>query len=358
MNETSNWSAEVKRHEGKDYIFVRIAYDKRLIDRIRQIEGIQWNAQFRAWLIPDTNENRMRFKIAPSIALNSWHIQALVEFTEHLQRRRYSKNTIKVYTEALRVFLYFHNNVPTRELSIEHLDSFNSEYILKKKLSTSWQNQAVNAIKHYTEMAGLKRLEAKAIYRPRGEKVLPNVFSKEEVQRLLGSIENQKHLAMLVVIYACGLRRGELLGLKPADILSDRGLLHIRLGKGKKDRVVPIPQDVIAMLRDYYREYKPKVWLFEGREAGEQYGERSLQLVFQQAMQKAGIKKKASLHWLRHSYATHLLENGTDLRYIQEILGHKSSRTTEIYTHVSKQRIEEIRSPINDINWRKPSTPQ
>jgi integrase/recombinase XerD len=155
---------------------------------------------------------------------------------------------------------------------------------------------------------------------------------------------------MLCLIYACGLRRGELLHLKPLDIASSRGLLIIRQGKGNKDRIVPISEKTVEILRVYYRMYQPKVWLFEGQVAGQPYSERSLQLVLKRALELAKIKKPVTLHWLRHSYATHLLENGTDLRYIQELLGHKSSKTTEIYTHVSTRSLQKIKSPFDDLD--------
>jgi integrase/recombinase XerD len=187
------------------------------------------------------------------------------------------------------------------------------------------------------------------IQRPRREKRLPNVLSKQEVKAILEAPTNLKHRAMLSLIYACGLRRSELLNLTLKDVLSDRNLLFIRQSKGKKDRVVPISDKIIEMLRTYYKAHKPKTWLFEGQNTGEQYSERSLQLVLKQALKKAGNKKPVSLHWLRHSYATHLLESGTDLRYIQELLGHSSSKTTEIYTHVTTKSLQQIRSPFDDL---------
>src|SRR5690554_1376051 len=136
---------------------------------------------------------------------------------------------------------------------------------------------------------------------------------------------------MLSLTYACGLRRSEVLNLKPCDILSDRYLLRVNQSKGNKDRIVPISDKTIKMLRTYYKAYKPKTWLFEGQKAGKKYSPTSIQEVLKKSVKKAGIKKKVTLHWLRHSYATHLLESGTDLRYIQELLGHSSSKTTEIY---------------------------
>ena len=155
---------------------------------------------------------------------------------------------------------------------------------------------------------------------------------------------------MLSLIYACGLRRSEILNLKPENIDSERHLLIIINAKGKKDRVVPISDKVIEMLREYYRKYRPKGWLFEGQNAGEQYSETSLQKVLKNGIAAAKIKKPATLHTLRHSYATHLLESGTDLRYIQELLGHKSSKTTEIYTHVTEKSLLKIKSPFDDLS--------
>jgi integrase/recombinase XerD len=145
------------------------------------------------------------------------------------------------------------------------------------------------------------------------------------------------------------LRRSELLNLKPTDIDSKRGIVIIRQSKGKKDRIVPLSPKILEMLREYYIGYKPKTWLFEGQIENTKYDERSLSNVLKQALTKSRISKPVSLHWLRHSYATHLLESGTDLRYIQELLGHNSSKTTEIYTHVSTKSIQQIKSPFNDL---------
>jgi integrase/recombinase XerD len=187
------------------------------------------------------------------------------------------------------------------------------------------------------------------IYRPKTEKLLPNVLSKEEIKMILNAHGNIKHKTMLSLIYSCGLRRSELINLKHTDIDSKRNIVIIRQAKGKKDRIVPLSIKILDMLRDYFRLYKPKIWLFEGNEAGSLYSEQSLQKVLKQALAKVGIKKPVTLHWLRHSYATHLLEAGTDLRYIQEILGHSSSKTTEIYTHVSTKSLQNVKSPFDDL---------
>ena len=192
-------------------------------------------------------------------------------------------------------------------------------------------------------------LDVDKLERPRRKYKLPNVLSKEEVKLILNAHSNIKHKTMLSLIYSCGLRRSELLNLKPTDIDSKRNIVIIKQAKGKKDRIVPLSQKILIMLRDYYTTYKPKTWLFEGQNENEKYDERSLSNVLKQALVKANITKPVSLHWLRHSYATHLLESGTDLRYIQELLGHRSSRTTEIYTHVSTKNIQQIKSPFDDL---------
>ena len=187
------------------------------------------------------------------------------------------------------------------------------------------------------------------VHRPKQATVLPNVLSKEETKRLLLALRNVKHKTMLSLVYSCGLRRSELLNLKLPDIDSNRKLVIVRQAKGKKDRIVPLSDKILILLREYYVAYKPLQWLFEGQVKGERYDERSLANVLKQAVEKAEINKPVTLHWLRHSYATHLLESGTDLRYIQEILGHSRSRTTEIYTHVSNKSIQKIISPFDSL---------
>ena len=275
--------------------------------------------------------------------------QQLEAFKSYLNYRRYSKNTIKTYSDALQSFFKFHATENIEQLTIEHLIKFNNEHILKNSYSASYQNQVINAIKLFYRNRFNRKMEVDFIERPRREKRLPNVLSKSEVKTILDSPINLKHRAMLSLIYACGLRRSELLNLTLKDVLSDRHLLFIRQSKGKKDRMLPISDKLISMLREYYRAYKPKIWLFEGQNPGEQYSERSIQLVLNQTLVKAKINKPVTLHWLRHSYATHLLETGTDLRYIKELLGHSSSKTTEIYTHVSTHSIQKIKSPFDDL---------
>jgi integrase/recombinase XerD len=166
---------------------------------------------------------------------------------------------------------------------------------------------------------------------------------------MLGSLSNEKHRVMLSLIYACGLRRSELINLVPVDIERNRNLLRIRQAKGFKDRVVPVSVKTIEMVDTYMDHFKPQKYLFEGHWPGERYSTSSLEKILKTACKKAGLRKEISLHWLRHSYATHLLESGTDLKFIQELLGHRSSRTTEIYLHVSVKSLQNIRSPFDDL---------
>ena len=275
--------------------------------------------------------------------------EAIQTFIRYLNSKRYSSNTIKVYSDSMSTFLRYFSMKDISDISNDDLIDFNNNYILKNNFSSSFQNQVVNAVKLYFSAIQHKKMDVELIHRPRREKVLPNVLSKEEIKAILDAHVNIKHKMMLCLIYSCGLRCGELLALQPVHIDSKRNIILLKCAKGKKDRIVPLSPIILKMLREYYKIYKPKIYLFEGSILGEPYSEKSLQSVLKQAIKKVGILKPVTLHWLRHSYATHLLESGTDLRYIQELLGHSSSKTTEIYTHVSTKSIQQIKSPFDDL---------
>lgn len=344
-----NWQAKLITHRGDARIAIYFKATPERITRIKQLEGIRWSASKGYWHLPDTAAYRERFKLPHKIILHEAHATNIEEFRQWLSSRRYSENTVKSYTDALRAFLLFYNNKQVADISDRDIIIFNNDVILKNNFSSSYQNQIVNAVKLFFRTIDNKKLDPEIIHRPKREKVLPNVLSKEEVKQILEAHSNIKHRAMLSLIYSCGLRCGELLTLKPEHIDSKRGIVLIKQGKGKKDRIAPLSVKIIDILRNYYTQYKPKIYLFEGQEIGKPYDNRTLQQVLKQALVKAKISKPVTLHWLRHSYATHLLENGTDLRYIQEILGHKSSKTTEIYTHVSTKSIQKIISPFDSL---------
>ena len=370
-------------HNGVQVLCLYFDRDPILEKAVKQLANCTWSKTMRCWYLPDTpstfqqtidtlrdlayvdltkvvdkNKNDHKaitastYKIRAAAVrptLITQHENQLNQFISYLRSKRYSSNTIKTYTEALRTFLRFYPEKSSAEISNADIIRFNNEYIIKQKFSSSFQNQVVNALKLFFQVVENRLLDPRLIHRPKQAKVLPNVLSKEEVKLLLEAIQNVKHRAMLSLIYACGLRSGELLVLKPEHIDSKRMILIIKNAKGNKDRIAPLSPKIVEQLRTYYKAFKPKRYLFEGQQAGMPYDARSLQLVLKQALQKAGIKKPVTLHWLRHSYATHLLEAGTDLRYIQEILGHASSKTTEIYTHVSTKSIQNIISPFDTL---------
>jgi len=234
-------------------------------------------------------------------------------------------------------------NVTTKQINSYILDLIKS-----KNISTSQQNQRINAVKFYFEKVLGREKQYYELHRPRKENKLPKVLSKNEVKSILDSTGNIKHKCILMLIYSAGLRRSELLNLKPADIDSERMLIHILGAKGKKDRITLLSENILKLLRQYYKEYHPKKYLFEGQSGGK-YSPTSVANILKKASFKAGIRKNVTPHMLRHSFATHLLEQGTDLRYIQELLGHESSKTTEIYTHVSKKAIDKIKNPIDEF---------
>lgn len=345
------WEARLIKYNGEDRIGVLFEKNPDLIVRIKALNGARWSDQLKIWHLPDTEEYRIRFHLKTREATlpSAEGVRAIEQFTKYLRSKRYSENTLKTYVDALKSFLVFYNTKGICSITNDDVITYNNEYIIKNRLSASFQNQIVNAIKLFFRTIENKEIDPELIHRPKREKKLPNVLSKEEVKQLLEAPINIKHRAMLSLIYACGLRRSELLNLTLNDIDSKRNVLVIRQSKGKKDRIVPFTGRVLTLMRDYYMLYKPKHWLFEGQGKGEKYSEQSLQSVLKQSLEKTKITKPVTLHWLRHSYATHLLESGTDLRYIQELLGHNSSRTTEIYTHVSTKSLQQIKSPFDDL---------
>jgi integrase/recombinase XerD len=312
------------------------------------VEGSRWSQSNGFWHVPNTVENQIRFKITVSLP-SAEGIEAIEKFKQYLRSKRYSESTITTYSEALKSFFTFFNSKSINLITNEDIICYNNDYVLKNKLSASYQNQVVNAVKLYFKTIKDTMIEVEKIHRPKRAKVLPNVLSKEEVKKILDAHSNLKHKAMLSMIYSCGLRRSELLNLKFSDIDSKRNIVIIRQSKGKKDRITPLSAKILDLLRRYYKEYNPKTYLFEGQEKNTQYSARSLEEVLKKSVKLASINKPVTLHWLRHSYATHLLESGTDLRYIQELLGHNSSKTTEIYTHVSTKNIQQIKSPFDDL---------
>lgn len=357
-------------NKGKQQVFVELAYDETLIQKIKLFPNATWNARERAWVLPysDTiiSDLLAAFRgfawvdysqfhkheakaISPLPKLSPEREKDIEVFIEYMRNRRLSESTVKQYSSGLAVFFRFLENKKPELVGSEDLHNFQRDYILKNKFSVSYQSGIINAIKKFFESQKSKKLDPLSIERPKREKRLPQVLSKEEVKALLNAHQNIKHRTILSLVYACGLRREELLNLRIEDVESKRKILRINKGKGNKDRIVPISERIIEMLRQYFLAAKPTTFLFEGSRPGEPYSEGSIQKVLKSAAKKAKIKKPVTLHWLRHSYATHLMESGTDLRMIQMLLGHGSSKTTEIYTHVSQKSLENVKSPFDDL---------
>lgn len=267
---------------------------------------------------------------------------AFRKYKELLDLKQYAANTKKIYCSYFKQFINYFENEELDDLTTSQINEYLLELIKKKNVSISQQNQRINAIKFYYEKVRGREKQHFTLHRPRKEKKLPKVLSKKEVEKIINACNNIKHKCILMAIYSAGLRRSEVINLKINDIDSDRMLINVIASKGKQDRVSLLSERLLCLLRKYYKKYKPKEFLFEGLNGGK-YSATSVANVIKKAAQKAGIKKNVTPHMLRHSFATHLLENGTSLRYIQELLGHKSSQTTEIYTHVSNKGITNIK---------------
>ena len=352
-------------------IKLTFGYDEMIIEKIKSIPGAWWSRDIRCWHLPYSDESIAeigRLGLENGIHIQNFELlkeekklryfnrvltgekeRAVQSFQQYLSTKRYSPKTIQIYTDSIRTFLGYFAGKKIDEITNDDVIEFNSCFILENKFSVSYQNQIISSIKLFFSSQIRKELKTGEIERPRRGKRLPDVFSVSEIEKLLKSIRNIKHKAALALIYACGLRRNELISLRISAVNSKRKLLIIKGGKGNNDRMVPLPESIIGLLREYYRAYRPVLWLFEGQVAGTMYSETSLREAFFHEMKEAGITKKLTLHSLRHSYATHLLENGIDLRFIQVLLGHKSSKTTEIYTHVSEKAIERIKSPYENL---------
>lgn len=278
------------------------------------------------------------------------YIACPLAYLEKLFLLNYSRNTVRTYHNLLLRFLNQHADqglITIQAFTEEQINYYHRQMVQGGSYSCSLVNQSINAIKfYYQRVLNRGEVNLHQVERPEKPFQLPTVLSKEEVSRILAATDNVKHRCLLQLLYAGGLRIGEVVNLKVTDVKSDRNLLLIRGGKGKKDRTTLLSKRLLASLRAYYKVYRPKLWLFEGQSGG-QYTVESVRNVFRFCCQKAGITTKATPHTLRHSFATHLLEQGTDLRYIQVLLGHRNSKTTEIYTHVTTHALDKIISPLD-----------
>jgi integrase/recombinase XerD len=362
------------------HLFIRVSYNKNVIAGIKKLKGARWHFDIKKWSVENTAENLAKLKILfdnerISIStkpaggtikkitdlgavkpISAELAREIKRFEDYLNYRRYSKRTTAMYCSAIK--MYFELYTDKHPASIKHDDivQFNREYILPNGFSQSYQNQIISAIKLFLKFNGTPLQELEKIERPKRPKYIPVVLSVNEVERLLNSVRNIKHKAVLSTIYSAGLRVGELIQIKINDIDTDRGIIHIRGAKGNKDRVVNLSANLLNLLKDYARQYKPGKYLFYGS-GNERYSVSSIRRILKIAGERAGIKKQIRVHTLRHSFATHMLEKGVDLRFIQEILGHSDIKTTMIYTRVARRRLRYIASPLDDMDIYDRSDP-
>ncbi|MCD9853408.1 site-specific integrase [Epilithonimonas sp. JDS] len=268
------------------------------------------------------------------------------DFATILRLQRYAKSSVKTYTSHLSYFLKLSAKYQPEDITQKQLEDFIIWLVEKKKVGSSYQKAMIATIVKFYQETFQRTISLKHLYPQRSENKLPKFLTKTEVKKILDSTSNIKHRAILTTIYSCGLRLGELLDLKISDIKTSQNILLIRQAKGKKDRVVMLSSKLIELLREYYKIYKPKKYLFEGSKNAK-YSQRSVQQIMKSALQKSRVDSPASVHTLRHSFATHLLENGVDIRIIKDLLGHNNIKTTEIYTHITDISKLSISSPLD-----------
>jgi integrase/recombinase XerD len=348
---------------------VYFVYNQAIVDQLKFIGYVRWNAYEHCWEVPLNDKSMAELKliaqrnglqyrydvndkqvVKPRIPRSSFanYRNCPEEYIAKLKELRYSKNTLDTYKHMFEEFINYYNDTEIEEITDGMIIGFLRYLVNERNISGSYQNQSINSIKFYYERVKGGARKIYSIERPRKEKYLPEVLSEEEVVQILNATDNLKHKTIFMTIYSAGLRISEAINLKVKDIDSKRMQIRVEQAKGKKDRYTLLGEKTLEVLRKYVSEYKPQVWLFEGQK-GEQYSSSSIQANLKIAVDKTGIKKRVTVHTLRHSFATHLLEAGTDIRYIQSLLGHSSGKTTEIYTHITTRGFGQIKSPLDKL---------
>lgn len=348
---------ELTYHRNNKVIFCYFDYQPKILETFKQsFPQAKWSRSKSVWFLPDTILYRKRLNIPlPEIGdqllpkINAINQQEFIKFRNALFQKAFSSNTIKTYLFEFAQLLMLLKNYPVRNLTTERLNAYFLYCIKKLNHSESHVYARMNAVKSYFLLICNQAAIFDLVIRPKATKTLPKVLSSAEVRRLFQTTSNLKHLLILKIAYGMGLRVSEIINLKLNHIDLDRMQVLIECSKGKKDRYVNFPHTLLPLFHDYLKTYLPKTYLFDGQ-FEEQYTIRSAQTVFRTAMNKAGIIKKVGIHGLRHSYATHLLEAGTDMVFIQKLLGHSQMKTTEIYAKVSNRIISQVKSPLDSIN--------
>jgi len=331
----------------KEFGMVYLPNNKGNLTQIfKTFAGIAWIDSGRFFGKKQSKDNNPALKVKVRNKLKQSSVPDCPKaFIQKLEISRYAANTAKVYIHYFEIFMAHFAGKKLLEINEQDISDYLQELAQLGK-SDTYLNQMINAIKFYYEVVLGMPNRFYSIDRPRQKKKLPVVISAEEVKNLIDSIDNIKHKCIAQILYSSGLRSAELLSLKPEHIDSKRMVIRVVAGKGGKDRLTLLSSVMLKNLREYFREYRPREYLFEGKKGG-QYSSTSVRMILKKAAKKAGIKKSITPHTLRHSFATHLLEAGTDLRYIQTLLGHSSSVTTEKYTFVATNAISRINNPLD-----------
>ncbi|HUF49576.1 MAG TPA: tyrosine-type recombinase/integrase [Longimicrobiales bacterium] len=348
-----------------DSVELEFRYDAELVEIVRGLRTRRWHAASRRWIIAHTDVGKLvaelerrdvRVRMAPGLravrnaatqpdALPDERASQLAEVERQLKLRRYSPRTRRAYLKLIRRFL---REVPAGPIDavaacahvLHHVDH---------DISTGYHGQMVAAIRFFAIHVLHDRALAEGIPSPKRSRSLPGVLSTQEVRRLFDALGNPKHRLMALVLYSAGLRVSELVRLRVAELDADRGQIRVRRGKGGKDRYTLYANMAAAAVAAYRAAFRPTDYLFPGARPDRPISTRSVQKVIGRAARRAGIEKRVTPHTLRHSFATHLLERGIDLRYIQELLGHEDLSTTQIYTHVVRRDLMRIDSPLDTL---------
>lgn len=354
-------------HRGAAWILVAFTANEVLNNRMKKVPGCKWSRTYKGWLVPDTIENRNKCRLNPEKEPLSKQVisksseqklitdnkQAIELFEQALQLKGYSNSTIRTYKNEFTIFLKTLGKTNADSLTTKRIKDYLQYCHTSLHLSENTIHSRMNALKFYYEQVLKREKFFWEIPRPKKADILPKVLGEDELSRLFKVAGSTKHKAILFTAYSAGLRVSEVINLQWKHLDRERSQMLVAKAKGKKDRYVSLSPVLVDILASYYRKckVKPQKYVFEGPEAGEPYSARSAQIIFARAKAKAGIKKEISFHSLRHSFATHLLEKGTDVRYIQELLGHFSIKTTTRYLHVAKEKLVVIESPLDSL-WK------
>lgn len=361
--------------ENKKFIGLQFYSDKVLNSLIKELPLLEWSKEFNMYYVPNTSiyldkifslfrgvawvNGKFFFQNTRSKNLDEeynvdWYRKRNTpmgqkkcpeSYFQKLELKKYANNTVKTYVSCFEKFMNYHIEKDIQDLNENDIRKY-IQNLVQNNHSNSYINQAINSIKFYYEVVLGMPNRFYAIERPRKERKLPVVLSKEDVLKIIDSTNNLKHKCVVSLLYSAGLRRSELLNLTPQDIDSKRMVIKVKGAKGNKDRFTLLSNTLLKDLRVYFKQYRPEKYLFEGVK-NRKYNANTVFKIVSEAALRAGITVKVSPHVLRHSFATHLLESGTDLRYIQILLGHNSSKTTEIYTHVATNSFNSIKNPLD-----------